>query len=563
MDPIIPTADAIIGQPHDIAFALVVLMTLVSIIIAWYSRRWTRTTAEFYVAGHSIPWIQNALALTGDYLSAASFLGVAGAIAIFGIDRMWDALGYFGGYVVLLILLAAPLRNVGKYTVADVLDERFNWKPLRALAMIGTVIICAFYLIPQMVGSGWLLNVLLGWDYVFAEVVIGALMVIYVVLGGMRGTTYNQIIQAIVLWLAMFLIMVLTLSMFFGGSPLNLFQVVSRVVPPAAAVKVLDQLGISSTELLKLGVPSAKAKEIAEAIYIAVRNFFPEGALTPGAFAKDPMNTFSFAMGIVLGTSGLPHVLMRYYTVPSARDARMSTVGVLFAIGTFYIWASIVGFAAMAILYPYLVGWLATGKAGLAKNMPVPLMAYVAGGGISGEALMGIAAAGAFAAILSTVAGLLITATASISYDLYTKLVKPHASEKEQLLVAKISAIILGAIAVLLGIALRGQNVSYLVTLAFGIAASSFFPVLALAVWWKRLTKEGALAGMLAGLTVSVIFVAAKLAGLKSLAGIPVLVNPALYSVTAAFLAAIIVSLVTRDTGKVDEFMARAHGVMR
>ncbi len=530
-----------------IALILVVLMTALSIGIAIYSRRWTRTTAEFYVAGRKISWMENALALTGDYLSAASFLGVAGGICMLGIDKVWDALGYFGGYIVLLFLLAVPLRNLGKYTAAEIITTRFESKTLRVMAMAGTVVICGFYLVPQMLGAGALLQLLLDWDYLFAEIVVGVLIIVYVTLGGMRATTYNQMIQAVVLWGAMFCILMLTLSSFYGFNPVAILTTADGIIPPQLAANLLKD---------NPNTPNLEDMSAREVVDFVINNNpdATERGLTPGTFAPDWLNTFSLAMGIVFGTAGLPHILMRYYTVKRGKDARTSTLGVLASVGTFYIMSTFVGFAAMYLLYPDLVGLLLAGEASVAKNMAVPMMGELVGG----EWLMGIACAGAFAAILSTVAGLIITATTSMTHDLY-KMINPDASERKELMVAKSLTVVIGIAAIILALVLRGQNVSYLVTLAFGIAASTFFPVLSMCVWWRDYTRQGALATMIVGLIVSVAYVVAKLAGMTSLMGLPILVNPGLYSIPAAFIAGIVVSLLTDDRGNVDKFLAKAH----
>lgn len=528
-----------------LALFIVVISIFITLGIAWYSRRWTRTTAEFYVAGGRITWLANGIALIGDYLSAASFLGVAGGIAIFGIDRFWDALGYFSGYVVVLLLIAGPLRNVGKYTVADVLDVRFNSKTLRVIVMIATLFISTFYLIPQMLGAGVLFQTLLGLPYNVTTVLIGGLMILYVVLGGMRGTTYNQMIQGVLLWSVMLLILILATSIYFHGSLGAILDAAEKMVPPGVVAKHEDV------------AKQVSAIEDSEEAVKAAAEGLPESptALTPGAFAKDLPNALAFAIGIIFGTAGLPHILIRFYTVPDAKAAKKSVVTCLVGIGTFYIFASFVGLAAMYLLYPKLVAWLTGELAGVAKNMPVPLVGELVGG----EALLGIAAAGAMAAMLSTAVGLLIAGTTSVAYDLYKSVLHPEASERSQILVAKITALIMGIIAVFLAIVLKGSNVSFLVTLAFGIAASSLFPVLALALWWKGLTRQGAMWGILTGLIVSAVFVIGQLQGATSILGLPVLVNPGLYGIPATFIVAIIVSIFTSDVGVVDKFMAIAH----
>ncbi len=529
-----------------IALAIVIILVSISIGIAVYSRRWTRTTSEFYIAGAKISWMENTMALTGDYLSAASFLGVAGAISILGIDKTWDALGYFGGYVVLLALLAVPLRKVGKYTAPAILNTRYTGRTLRTGAMMSSIIISAFYIVPQMIASGALLQLLLGWDYVFAEIVIGSIIVFYVVVGGMRATTYNQVIQGFILWGAMAAILLLAVSQFYGFSFGAVLAQGENMVPPQLAANLLaDET-----------VPDLDAMTPDEVIGFVTSKFSDQPhALTPGTFAPDWMNVFALAVGLVFGTAGLPHVLKRYYTVERPRDARTSTVGVLLLIGLFYIMTIFVGLIAMHKLYPQILTDFLAGEQAVAKNMAVPRLGELTGGG----ALMGIAIGGAFCAILSTVAGLLITIGTTVTHDFYKAWINPDATEKQEVFVAKVSLVVAGIIAVLLGIVLQNENVSFLVTLAFGMAASTFFPVLLLSTWWKRFTKEGAIATMLVGIIVSIIFVTAQLMKLPDVVGIPVLVNPALYSLPAAFIAGIVVSYLTSNVGAVKEFMNLVH----
>ncbi|OUJ19084.1 Na+(or H+)/acetate symporter ActP [Methanonatronarchaeum thermophilum] len=528
-----------------IALSIVLVLVSITIGIAWYSRRWTRTTSEFYVAGQKISWVQNALALTGDYLSAASFLGVTGAIAILGIDRTWDAIGYFGGYIVLLALLAVPLRKVGKFTASEILTTRFRAsKTVRTSAMLGSTIISSFYIVPQLVGAGALMQILLGWDYVFSVLIIGTIVIIYVVMGGMRATTYNAVIQAIVLWFAMLLILLLTVILFFDYNPMNIIDSVSGLVPPEVAA------GMISDGAVVEGNYQEVINEVSDKLTGGA-----DTALTPGAFAPDWMNLFALATGLVFGTAGLPHVLKRYYTVDKPKDARTSTIGVLFAIGSFYVMAIFAGLAAMVLLYPDLIGFFQAGEESVAQNMAIPLLGELVGG----DVLLGLAIGGAFCAILSTVAGLLMTIGTTLTHDYYMELINPDASEKKEVFVAKLSIVATGIIAVLVALALGDQNVSFLVTLAFGIAASVFFPVLFMSVWWKGYTRQGAIATMATGLIIAVLFVVAHLVGMTSVLGLPVLVNPALYSLPSAIIAGIVVSLFTNDVGEVDKFMALAH----
>lgn len=531
-----------------VALIIVVALIAVSLGVAINTRRSARTSSEFYVAGQNISWLQNALALTGDYLSAASFLGVAGAIAIFGIDKTWDGLGYFGGYIVLLALLAVPLRKVGKYTTSEILTTRFKGsRSLRFGGMMGAVVISTFYVVPQIVGAGALLQLLMGWNFTFSVLVIGALVIAYVTTGGMRATTYNQIIQGLVLWGAMFIIMVLMLGAAFGFNPGEVLSQADNMIPPKLASGLLAN---------DPSVPDFATLTSDEAIsFVSAKLTGQNTALTPGTFAPNWMNTMALAAGLVFGTAGLPHVLTRYYTVRRPRDARTSTIGVLLMIGSFYIMTVFVGLGAMYVLYPDLMGYFLGGKSAIAQNMAVPLLAEHTGG----EIMLGVAIGGAFCAILSTVAGLLITIGTTVSHDFYKEVINRKASDRREVMVAKLSIVIMGVMAVGISLGMADQNVSYLVTLAFGMAASIFFPVLFMSIWWRRYTRQGALATMIAGLVVSVVFVVATLSNVESVLGLPVLVNPALYSVPAAIAAGVLVSMVTKDVGDVDEFMRRAH----
>lgn len=545
-----------------VAIAMVLILVGIAIGVAFYSRRWTRTTSEFYIAGAKISWVENALALTGDYLSAASFLGVAGAISVLGIDKTWDALGYFGGYVVLLALLAVPLRKVGKFTAPEILNTRFSGRTLRTGAMLGSIVVSAFYIVPQMIASGALLQLLLGLDYVVAEIIIGAIIIVYVVLGGMRATTYNQVIQAVVLWGAMFAILMLTASGFYGFDFGAILDQGQEMVPPQLAADLLGEENMQSPDAVAQAissgddVPNLREMDPSQVINFVTSKFTgANDAMTPGTFAPDWMNILALAAGLAFGTAGLPHVLKRYYTVERPKDARTSTIGVLFLVGGFYIMTIFVGIAGMHLLYPEILTDFLTGQQSVAKNMAVPRLGELVGG----EWLMGIAVGGAFCAILSTVAGLLITIGTTVTHDLYKAWLKPDATERQEVLVAKVSLVIAGIISVLLGIVLQNENVSFLVTLAFGMAASIFFPVLFLSTWWQRYTRQGAIATMLAGTVVSVIFVAGQLMGMPAIMGIPVLVNPAFYSMPAAFVAGILVSFATKDTGRVKEFMNLCH----
>jgi len=394
------------------------------------------------------------------------------------------------------------------------------------MSALTTLVICTFYLVPQIIGAGGLFHLLLGWDYLFTMLVVGSLMALYVVLGGMRGTTYNQIIQGTMLWLVMVVIFVLITVQHFNGNPFNILLQAQQTIPPEATHQVASEALMGKIT-----------------------------ALTPGVFSHNLLNQLSFVLALFLGVAGLPHILTRLYTVPSAEDARKSLVLTLSGLAIFYVVTCLVGLAAMIILYPTLLGYLANGEAGVATNMVVPLVSQMVGG----EFLMGLAAAGAMSAMLSTAAGLMISATTCLAHDLYSGIINPKASQEKQLRFAKIGSATLSALAILLAVLLRDHGISFLVAIAFGIGASTFAPVLILTIWWKNFTKEGAIAAMGTGLFISLIFTIAIFLEIPYIGNIPVLVNPAIYSVSGAFLSAVAVSYLTQDKGVVQEFMSLAH----
>ncbi len=526
---------------NPIAIAVVILSLLLSFFVSWYSRRWTRTTSEYYVAGGNISWKINATAMFGDYCSAASFLGVAGAIALGGIDSWWLAVGFFAAWIVVLLLLAGPLKNAGKYTVGDLISARFSGRTVRVMAMLATVTLCTLYLIPQMVGAGHLFNLLLGWEYVTTVFITGSLMAAYVILGGMRGTTYNQAIQGVMLMGALLIVFFLATAMFFGGNPLNILTASREAVPPQVAVSVADNIqGMTSGEAL-----ATSRQLLADA----------PSAITPGVGLKDVWNQMSLVLGLFFGVVGLPHILIRFYTVRDAKAANRSAEATILGLAVFYIVIMLVGLGGLLILYPVLVEMLAAGQAGAATNLVMPLLGEILGG----QLLLGLVIAGAVAAMLSTSAGLLISATVSLANDLYAEVLKPSSSDREQVNFAKVCAGILALVSMGLAIYVKDQNVAVLVGMAFGVAASTFAPVLVAAVWWKRLTRQGVIAGMAVGLVVSLLFTFANFGGVPSIAGLPVLINPALYSLPTAVAAMVITSYLTKDTGKVAQFMATAH----
>ena len=533
---------------NPIAFSILVVSLIAVVYISWWGKKFTSTTTDFYVAGGKISPRLNGWAMFGDYCSAASFLGVAGAIALAGVDSWWVAIGFFGAWIFVLVALAGPLKSSGKFTVGDVLVGRFGGRSLKFLAMFTTVVIGTLYLVPQIVGAGHLFQLLLGWDYMVTVVVSAVVMGLMVILGGMMGTTYNQAVQGVILLAAMLLLFIMATLMFFGGNPFAIISQAMTTVPPTEAVKVIKEVTVPAAAEGAYG-PFVLAE--------AIRNGFANlpHALTPGVATPDVWNQVSLVLGLLLGVAGLPHILIRFYTVKDAKDAKKGAEITIIGLAVFYIAVLFVGFATMMILYPELIRMLEAGQRGRATNMAIPLIGMEMGG----EVVLGIVAAGAMAAMLSTSVGLLISMTTSLSHDVYAGVLRPNSTDRERLVFAKIGAVVLTVIALVASIWLKDQNVAILVAMCFGIAASTFAPVLILSVWWKGLTKEGVIAGLVVGLVVSLVFTFARFAAVPEIAGIRVLGNPALYGVPAALITIIVVSLLTRSTGNAREFMAIAH----
>ncbi len=518
---------------NPIAFVIVVFSVLVTFYISYSNRRHTRTTAAFYVAGGKIPWKVNGLAMFGDFCSAASFLGIAGAIAISGIDGWWVGTGFFAGWVMLLLVIAGPLKSAGKFTAGDVLAARFSGKEIKLLSMLCTITLGTLYLVPQIVGAGYLFKLLLGWDFLPTVITTGILIALFVLLGGMRGTTFNQAVQGVILWIAMVLLVVIGSIVHFGWNPFGVIKASYEMVPPSVVAK---QIAVAAEQV--------DAENFSELI-TSVRDSMPDAAnaLTPGVALKDIWNQLSFVLALILGIFGLPHLLMRCYTVRDALEAQKSIEFTIWGLVTLYIASLFAGLLAMYLLYPTLVHLLAIGERGVATNMALPMLGQLLGG----EIMLGLIAAGALAAMLSTSTGLLLSAITSLAHDFYAGVLRPESSDREQLLFAKISAVILTAIAIAMAVWLKDMNVGILVVISLGIAASTFAPALVLTVWWKGLTKQGVIAGIIVGLVSSLIFTFARFFEMPDLLGIPVLINPALYSVPLAVIVMVSVSWLTRQ----------------
>ena len=470
-----------LGEPNLIAIVGFFVFIALSLGITILAARRTRSAEHFYAAGRKITGFQNGLALAGDYMSAASFLGIAGLVALSGFDGLIYSIGFLVGWPVVMFLIAEPLRNLGRYTFSDVVAFRLRQAPVRVAAAIGSLAVVAFYLIAQMVGAGNLITLLFGLPYELAVVIVGVVMMAYVLFGGMLATTWVQIVKAVLLLLGAFLLAGLALSRF-GFNPLTLFE--------AAA----DQYGAGAVSL---------------------------------------------GLALMLGTAGLPHILMRFYTVPDAPTARTSVSYATAFIGVFYLLTFILGFGAMVIVGQDTIRGVDAGG-----NMAALLLAEAVGG----PGFMGFISAVAFATILAVVAGLTLAGAAALSHDLWVNVFRGgHASDHEQLRVARVSAAVLGVLAILFGIAFEGQNVAYMVGLAFAIAASANFPALVLSIFWRGFTTRAAQVSMLTGTLVSLLLIylspAIQVDILGNAAAIFPLRNPGIVSIPLAFLVAVVVAL--------------------
>ena len=494
-------------------------------ITKWAASR-TRSAAEFYTAGGSITGFQNGLAIAGDYMSAASFLGITAAVMANGYDGLIYSIGFLVGWPVITFLMAERLRNLGKFTFADVAGYRFQPGPIRAFAATGTLIVVAFYLIAQMVGAGQLIKLLFGLDYWVAVVLVGALMMVYVIFGGMTATTWVQIIKACMLLSGVTFMAFMVLAQF-NFSPEALF---AKGVEVKAAIAMAG--GATAEEAAKKGL----------------------SIMSPGGFIKDPISAISFGMALMFGTAGLPHILMRFFTVPDAKQARKSVFWATTWIGYFYILIFIIGFGAITLVLTDpemadVVKGVIKGGAGTA-NMAAVLVARSVGG----DVFFGFISAVAFATILAVVAGLTLSGASAVSHDLYATLIKGgKANSADELRVSRITTLCLGLIAVLLGIVFEKQNIAFMVSLAFAVAASANFPVLFMSVLWKDCTTKGAVTGGFLGLITSVGLTVVSpsvwevtLGNPKGSALFP-FASPALFSMTIAFVTIWIVSILDKS----------------
>ncbi|PHO09481.1 cation acetate symporter [Malaciobacter canalis] len=478
--------------PAIIMFFIFIVGTLG---ITYWAAKKTKSASDFYTAGGGISGFQNGLAIAGDYMSAAAFLGVSGLIYLKGYDGVIYAVSFLVGWPIILFFMAEKLRNLGKFTFADIAAYRLGQKEIRTLAAFGSLSVVILYLIAQMVGAGKLIQVLFGMEYEFAVILVGVMMIIYVTFGGMLATTWVQIIKACLLLTGVSFMAIMVLYHFDFN---------------------FESLAVSAVENHSDG----------------------ESILAPGGFISDPISAISLGMALMLGTAGLPHVLMRFFTVGNAKEARKSVVYATGFVGYFWIIITIVGFGAIAFLNSADgAQYFVDGKLFGGNNMASIHLSHMLGG----NAFLGFISAVAFATILAVVSGLTLAGASAISHDIYANVINPQASDEKVVKISRITVIAVGILGVILGIAFEQQNIAYMVGLAFGIAASANFPILFLSIYWRKLTTRGAFIGGFIGLITAVVLVV-----VGPIVWVQILGNeeaifpykhPALFSVTTAFIA--------------------------
>jgi len=496
-----------VGNPA-LNLAIFAAFVVVTMTLVLRASKTNKSAADMYTGGAAFSGRQNGVAIAGDYLSAASFLGIAGAIALTGYDGFLYSIGFLVAWLVALLLVAEPLRNTGRFTMADVLAFRMQERPVRTAAATSTLAVSFFYLLAQMAGAGGLVALLLGITNRTGQslviVVVGLLMITYVLIGGMKGTTYVQIIKAVLLIL---------------GAALM-------------TVWVLGKFGLNFSELLGKGAEAGAPLEPGKKY---------------GVSGTSKLDFISLSMALVLGTAGLPHILMRFYTVPTAKEARKSVVWAIWLIGLFYLFTLTLGYGAAALVGPDRIN-AAPGKA----NSAAPLLAFELGGTI----LLGVISAVAFATILAVVAGLTITASASFAHDIYASVIhRGQVSEGAEVRVARTTAMVVGAVAILGGIAANGQNIAFLVALAFAVAASANLPTILYSLFWKRFNTRGCLWSIYGGLLITIVLIAFSPAvSGNATAMFPnsdwswfPLANPGIISIPASFLLGFLGTVTSKE----------------
>jgi cation/acetate symporter len=493
------------------AFLMFLGIVFVTLIITYYASKKTKNASEFYTAGGGLTGWQNGMAIAGDYMSAASFLGIAGAVALTGFDGFFYSIGFLVAYLVVLYLVAEPLRNLGKYTFADMIAARFDAKRIRGFAAMNTIAISIFYMIAQLVGAGALIKLLLGLDYTTSVLIVGVLMTVYVIFGGMHATSWVQIIKAILLMGGTFLISIIVLAKF-NWSITDMFDQMRTATP------------------------------------------LKESFLNPGVKYKIGLDTISLNMGLVLGTAGLPHILVRFFTVKDAKTARSSVVYATWIIGIFYVMTIFLGFGAAAF-----VGNSEIVAANPAGNMAAPLLAKAVGG----DMMFAFISAVAFATILAVVAGLVLTAASAFAHDFYNEILrKGKATEKQQVSMARWAAIGVSIISIILALGAQTLNVAFLVSLAFAVAASANLPVIIYTIYWKRFNTTGAIWAMVVGLisAVGLVLISPNVfspeAGKAIFVGNPIFpyTTPGIVSIPLGFIAGYLGTIFSSQKSDVKKF---------
>jgi cation/acetate symporter len=466
---------AVADEYKWMTFAVFGTIIAITMAITFWAARSTHSTSEFYAAGRSVSGIQNGWAIAGDYLSAASFLGIAGLISLYGYDGFMYSVGWLVAYITVLLVIAEPCRNIGKYTMGDILAFRNDPKKTKVVAALSTITVSTFYLTAQMVGGGVLIKTLIGIDYEVSVIGVGVLMLAYVVFGGMKATTWVQITKAVLLVIASLILVFLVWSPYGFSLPAYLQAVIGDDKVVAQVAKLL---GDAATGMTK--------EELGQRF------------LEPGLFLKNPIDQISLGMALVLGTAGMPHILMRFFTVPTAQAARVSVIWAMGIIGGFYVLTLFLGTGAAM-----LVGSAKIASIDAGGNMAGPLLAQYLGGGensMLGNFFLAFVAAVAFATIVAVVAGLVLAAASAMAHDIYVGVIRgDKATPKEQVVAARMSSVIVGVIAIVVGIMAKGQNVAHLVALAFAVAASSNLPAVFLTLYWKKCNTTGIILGMVVG----------------------------------------------------------------
>jgi cation/acetate symporter len=526
LDPgLAAAADAVTGevqrQPVNVpAIVMFFLFVAGTLGITYWAAKRTRSAADFYAAGGGVTGFQNGLAIAGDYMSAASFLGISGLVFASGFDGLIYSIGFLVGWPIILFLMAERLRNLGKYTFADVASYRLQQTPIRSLAAIGSLTVVAFYLIAQMVGAGKLIELLFGLNYHYAVVIVGVLMILYVTFGGMIATTWVQIIKAGLLLI--------------GATFM--------------ALAVLWHFGFNFEALFGSAV-AAHPKH--------------QAIMAPGGLVEDPISAISLGLALMFGTAGLPHILMRFFTVPDAKQARRSVFYATGFIGYFYILTFIIGFGAITLVMTNPTFLDPAGKLIGGNNMAAIHLANAVGGSL----FLGFISAVAFATILAVVAGLTLAGASAVSHDLYASVfARGRATEMQEVRVSRIATIVLGIVAIGLGILFEQQNIAFMVGLAFAVAASCNFPILFLSMYWKRLTTKGAFYGGFLGLITAVVLVILSPTVWVTVMGHQTAIfpykDPALFSMAVAFVGIWLFSVLDHSrTARLEEAAFEAQYV--